>query len=140
MLHIEATSFLYTHNTFMITNQRGLSPFLYFSTSIIPWRLTTICDLHIHLQVETFQPLAGVFRNYLPAFNREWEKTWHVIATQMTGLQSIVVRLDRAYKPWLRLALEEEWVSAMLLVKEVGKVKLRLFHLFKRGWNDVYVE
>ena len=122
----------------MIANSLGLNTFLQFSTSIIPWRLATVRDFYIHLEVGAFQPLADVFRNYLPAFNREWKKTWHVFATQMTGLKSIVVRLDRVYKLWLRLALEEEWVSAMLLVKEVGKVKLRLFHFYSEGDGVIF--
>lgn len=126
-IHTEATPILYTHNAFMVTYQRGLSTFLYFSKSTIPCHLALIRDLYIHTHVESFQPVADAFRFFLQAFNRDWNETWLVIATQMTGLKSITVQLHRAYKPPLRLALKEDWVKAMLVVKEVGKVKLKLF-------------
>lgn len=57
---------------------------------------------------------------------------WHCDAGD--GLKSITVQLHRAYKPPLRLALEEEeWVKAILLVTEVGKVELRFSHLYLYG-------
>lgn len=132
-VHAEAIASLYTHNTFAFTYQRGLSTFLHFTRSVLPCRLATIGDLSIHTQVECFEPRANAFRNFLPRFNWEWEQTRQAIATQMTGMKRITVRLHREYQPPLRLSLEEKWVKAMLLVKEVGKVRLRVFRFYLYG-------
>jgi hypothetical protein len=126
-IYIEAVGLLYATNTFALYGQtRQIEAFLYFCASIRPWRLASITDL----QLSYVEILDGDLQ-----FSSCWNRLWDEIATGMTGLEHLTLRLSLASR--LPLSLDEVWVKPMLQVRGVKMLDFRL-HGIRGQWTKDY--
>lgn len=118
-IYVEASSVLYSTNTFGIFGGDNLSSFCAFSRHIPRDRLEMITSICINCPVDDYISMVVLcgFPQGQDVFLTKWRQTWEILATQMVGLRDLEVRLVKVHFPPLKLTLQEDWVKPMLEVR-----------------------
>ena len=114
-IYVEALPILYTSNVFDVNHP---STFRFFTRSILAQRLAAITSMHLCFSLSEMKPRYGYkSRPAHLAFQRDWKKSWHVIAKEMPGLRDLDVVLKNADAAIVPFALDESWVAPILQLR-----------------------
>ena len=115
-IYFEASSILYTTNTFKVIGLDDRSAFLTFSQTIPQERLSSIRSVYIGCLSSQFY----FWRQW-----KEWEPVWEVIATKMRGLQDLSIEIMMV-SPRAILDLGEDWEKPLLNIRGLRNFSLDL--------------
>jgi hypothetical protein len=159
-IYQEVALLLYSTNIFDVDD---LNTLIYWSRTILPSRLATVRALSISWDVfwppltktdpadiHTFETACRYERLRLRHSDQVWVEFWEVVATKMTGLQDLrmrigfmpayyaVVDLDALFGKDRGLVrdVSAQWVEPILSIRGLKKFELEIFGGYSQGPSD----
>ena len=115
-IHLEASTILYTTNTFAVFGAQEIPAFVSLSRTITGDRLASIARLYINFSVYEWEATSGHRSLVKPEFRGHWEAMCNVMATKMPGLKYLSIHLTTSNAQSL-LDHQEEWTASLLAIQ-----------------------
>ena len=145
-IYLEAIIALYASNTFAFSGRASLSILMAFAQTVRAPRLIGIrtLQLRVELYEEYYKRNTGEPKPRRHPLECQWPHAWEMIATQMLGLQSLSVKMERLFVPGGQgFYVTDGWVAPMFLVRGLTRFDLKVVwtpNIWHRRSSDAELE